>query len=233
MKKFIALLLTILVLGSLVACGTQAGVTVEEPVTTETPAVSQNAEVETAPDVPTVTETETPQEEPVPVVEDTPSEEEVPALPSEMPETSDTPEVPETPAQEPAAESTVLLTDVRAAIIDQLGISDPFLLDTFALLNLYGISSDLVQQSASFVTMAGTFPDEIILIEAVDEAAVSTIQACLQNRLNEVLVQSETYDAENYAAAQQCQVRVTGLHIALILSPRQAEMTAVYQSFVN
>lgn len=141
-------------------------------------------------------------------------------------EPSQEPETPETPA-------TVELDQVRTAMIDQLEITDPFLLDTDALLNLYGIDSAWVAQSASFVTMSGTFPDEVILIEAADTAAAESIAQCLQNRLDEVLVQSKSYDAENYAAAQACQVRTDGLYVCLLLSPKQAEMAEIYQSLIQ
>ena len=65
--------------------------------------------------------------------------------------------------------SRVDLAAVRTDIQTQLGITDALPLETDALLNLYGIDSSWVAQSASFVTMAGTFPDEVILVEAVDE----------------------------------------------------------------
>lgn len=138
---------------------------------------------------------------------------------------------PETPPAETG--TSVDLSAVRADIISQLSISDPLNLETDALMNLYGIDASLVAQSASFVTMSGTFPDEVILVEAVDEAAAATIQEKLQNRLNEVLVQSETYDPENYKAAQSCQVRVNGLYVSLILSPKQADMAAIYATYVG
>ena len=125
------------------------------------------------------------------------------------------------------------LTQVRDAIIDGLEIAEPFLLDTDALLNLYGIEGAWVAQSASFATMSGTFPDEVVLVEAVDEAAAASVAQCLQSRLDEVLVQSKSYDADNYAAAQACQVRCDGLYVTLLLSPKQAEMTEICQSLLG
>ena len=156
------------------------------------------------------------EESPEATVEETPKEaaEETQPLPAEqMPEEID-------------------LAVVRDDILSTLGIEDPFLLDTDALLNLYGITPEQVKQSASFVTMAGTFPDEIILVEAVDETAAASIAEALQRRLDEVMVQSKSYDAENYAAAQACRVRTNGLFVSLILSPRHDEIAAVYEEFV-
>lgn len=138
-------------------------------------------------------------------------------------------------AKEDAASDVkaVELSTVRENIIEQLDVSEPFLLETEALMDLYGISNDTVAQSASFVTMSGTFPHEVILIEAVDENAVETIKARLQTRLDEVMIQSQTYDAENYALAQECEVTVDGLYLSLILSPDHGEIAAIYQQAIN
>ena len=164
-------------------------------------------------------------------------EEAAPAAP-EPEEAAEEEILPEEPSrdpeqEEPEAPVTVDLDQVRTAMMDHLEIADPFLLDTDALLNLYGIDSAWVAQSASFVTMSGTFPDEVILTEAVDADAAASIAQCLQNRLDEVLVQSKSYDAENYAAAQACQVRTDGLYVCLLLSPKQAEMAEIYQSLIQ
>lgn len=125
------------------------------------------------------------------------------------------------------------LSQVRTAIIEELAIEEPFMLETDSLLDLYGIGAESVKQSASFVTMSGTFPDEVILIEAVDEGAADTIEGCLQTRLDEVMIQSQTYDAENYALAQECEITRTGLFVTLILSPYHEEITEIYQQYVN
>ena len=175
---------------------------------------------------------QTPAPEPESPVQEEPRAEAPAETPAEVPE--ETPE--ETPAETPevpAEPEPVDLTQVRDAIIDGLEIAEPFLLDTDALLNLYGIEGAWVAQSASFATMSGTFPDEVVLVEAVDEAAAASVAQCLQSRLDEVLVQSKSYDADNYAAAQACQVRCDGLYVTLLLSPKQAEMTEICQSLLG
>lgn len=201
------LLLTAALLCMLTACGSKSA---------QTPAPEPEPPVQEEP------KAEAPAETPAEVPEETPEE-----APEEAP--ADTPEVLEAPAEpEP-----VDLTQVRDAIIDGLEIAEPFLLDTDALLNLYGIEGAWVAQSASFATMSGTFPDEVVLVEAVDEAAAASVAQCLQSRLDEVLVQSKSYDADNYAAAQACQVRCDGLYVTLLLSPKQAEMTEICQSLLG
>ena len=137
--------------------------------------------------------------------------------------------------QEPADVSSnditgpVDLTVLRESVIDQLEISDPLTLESSVLVDLYGIGEDLIAQSGCFVTMSGTFPDEVLLIEAIDPTAATVIAEKLQGRLDEVLVQSKTYDAENYAAAQNCKVTQCGSYVTLILSPKQAEIAEICQ----
>lgn len=202
------LLLTTALLCMLTACGSKPAQT---PAPEPEPPVQEEPKAEAPAETPAEVPEETPEEAPEEAPEETPA---------------DTPEVPAEP--EP-----VDLTQVRDAIIDGLEIAEPFLLDTDALLNLYGIEGAWVAQSASFATMSGTFPDEVVLVEAVDEAAAASVAQCLQSRLDEVLVQSKSYDADNYAAAQACQVRCDGLYVSLLLSPKQAEMTEICQSLLG
>ena len=206
------LLLTAALLCMLTACGSK-------PAQTPAPEPEPPVQEEPKAEAPTETPAEVPEETPEEAPEEAPEE-----VPEETP--ADTPEVPAEP--EP-----VDLTQVRDAIIDGLEIAEPFLLDTDALLNLYGIEGAWVAQSASFATMSGTFPDEVVLVEALDEAAAASVAQCLQSRLDEVLVQSKSYDADNYAAAQACQVRCDGLYVSLLLSPKQAEMTEICQRFLG
>ena len=241
-KKFTVWLLIAALLLTLTACATT-----KDPADAETDAAQTETDTAETPDTEPEAETpdekpeeETPDAKPEEETPETKPEEETPAEPKpeeETPtETKPEENQPADPQPEtPPAESgtSVDLSAVRADIISQLSIADPLNLETDALLNLYGIDASLVAQSASFVTMSGTFPDEVILVEAVDEAAAATIQEKLQNRLNEVLVQSETYDPDNYQAAQSCQVRVNGLYVSLILSPKQADMAAIYATYVG
>lgn len=138
-----------------------------------------------------------------------------------------------TGCQKQAETPDVDLTAVREAMLEAQNTDDPYLLETDALLNLYGISSEDVAQSASFVTMSGTFPDEIILVQAVDDKAAERVTASLEARLNEVKIQSQTYDPDNYKAAQACKVETNGLYVSLILSPDQEALTAIYNGYFS
>lgn len=248
-KKILAWLLAAMMVLSLAACAAketpdaedtkeESSAVQETPDTTEDqPEVTKPSDEETDK---TDTEAEKPDTEPDEAdPEDTTTEDSKPET-SEPEDTQpeDTTTTTEEPSDDelmvdPPAENKVDLAAVRTAIVDQLGLTDPLNLDTDALNNLYGIDPSLVAQSASFTVAAGTFPDEVIMVEAVSDEAVATIQEKLQSRLDEVLVQSQNYDAENYKAAQSCQVRVNGRFVSLILSPKQADIAAIYASYVG
>lgn len=143
-------------------------------------------------------------------------------------------EKPETkPAEEEKGSSAVNLEAVKNAIVTIVGIADPLDVPTSRLSSLYGIESSLVKQSACFVTIEGAFPDEIVMIEAVNEEAASTIKNLLNNRLAEVKEQSKSYDAENYALAQQCSVDKEGLFVTMFLTPQHANMKVIYNGLVK
>ena len=248
-KKILAWLLAAMMVLSLAACAAK-----ETPDTEDTKEESSAVQetLDTTEDQPEVTkpsdeetdktdtEAEKPDTEPDEAdPEDTTTEDSKPET-SEPEDTQpeDTTTTTEEPSDDelmvdPPAENKVDLAAVRTAIVDQLGLTDPLNLDTDALNNLYGIDPSLVAQSASFTVAAGTFPDEVVMVEAVSDEAVATIQEKLQSRLDEVLVQSQSYDAENYKAAQSCQVRVNGRFVSLILSPKQADIAAIYASYVG
>ena len=132
--------------------------------------------------------------------------------------------------QQAPALNPVVLSEVRDTVLQEMNLQEPFLLETEALMNLYGIDAQWVASSAGFVTMNGTFPDEVIFVEAADEASAEQIRTKLQGRLDEVLVQSKTYDAENYALAQACMVMVDETYVCLILSPNHEQIAELYRS---
>lgn len=130
-------------------------------------------------------------------------------------------------------EASVSLANVRSKMMSECGISDAMPIETAGLANLYGIQPSQVKQSAGFVTMSGTFPHEVIMVEANDSASADNIASHLQSRLTEVLNQSKSYDADNYALAQQCRVTRNGNFVALFLSPSHSALSAVYGRYVK
>ena len=71
--------------------------------------------------------------------------------------------------------------------------------------------------------------NEVVALSAGTAAVHLALIACGVGPGDEVLVQSQSYDAENYKAAQSCQVRVNGRFVSLILSPKQADIAAIFR----
>lgn len=134
----------------------------------------------------------------------------------------------EAPVGQTAPSDTgISLTAVRDKILSDLQITEYLEMDAGRLLNIYGINQEDLAQSACFTTMAGTFPHEVILVEAADEAAAQRIAEKLQHRLQEVQNQYRDYDAESYAMAELCAVETDGLIVSLFLSPDHEAMREI------
>ncbi len=127
---------------------------------------------------------------------------------------------PDTPAApESAAGANTSLDNVKNEIVNTFSITDYLDIDSDQLLDVYGIAQEDYTESASFATMSGAFPHEVIMLRAVDGAAAERITEKLQSRLDEVRNQYRDYDAENYAIAQECSVNTEGLIVSLFMSP--------------
>ena len=104
-------------------------------------------------------------------------------------------------------------------------------LDASAICSLYGIDASDVKDAAGFVVMAGTFPHEVVMVEAKDEAAAQRAEELLKAKHSAFVEQSKGYDAENYALAQKCKVERKGNRISMFLSPDYAVMNSVYYKY--
>ncbi len=248
MKKFSVSLLALALVLSLTACGDDT-----PPQADTTPAADTTAEEDTAADnkdntasVPTTDASSALAEQPeAPKTPAAPentaqppaeaAEKDPPHAPAPEPAATPTLETPAPAPTDPApteaasenAASAVSLSDVRDQILSELSITDYMEITTDRLLDLYGIQQVDLAQSASFATMSGVFPGEIILVEATDADAASRVAALLQNRLTEVLNQYKTYDAETYALAEACTVDLDGNIVSMFLSPDRSKMRGI------
>lgn len=172
-----------------------------------------------------------------PVTEESPetqvAEETLPDAAENTPDTLEEPSTEEPVSKEEPKSPSVDLTAVKNAIVSGVGVIDPLDVPAARLEGLYGIDASLVKQAASFVTIEGAFPDEIVMIEAVSEEAAEMIQVLLGVRLSEVKEQSKSYDPENYALAQQCSVGKKGAFVSMFLAPQHAKMQAIFDSYVK
>ena len=130
-------------------------------------------------------------------------------------------------AQTPAATELDALKD---KMIAEFGIADPINLDNGKLLDQYGITEDTIASQSSMIVMTGVFPAEIIMVEAVDEAAAKDIEAKLQARLDSLKQQSQSYDADSYAIASSCEVETEGNYVALFFSEHNEGMVEMFEA---
>jgi len=119
---------------------------------------------------------------------------------------------------------------VKDTIIKDLKISDPLDLPAERLQDLYGITPESVKSAACFITMGGAFPDEIVMVEAVDTAAAKEITEKLEARLADVKNQAQNYDADSFALLEKCKVSTTGVYVTLFISALSSEMQSIFDA---
>ena len=169
----------------------------------------------------TRTEEKQKQEEEIPQEEEKQPEEEEEKTEEKKEETF------EKPVSKPSASLPEILGEIKNAVNSD-GAMD---LDASAICSLYGIDASDVKDAAGFVVMAGTFPHEVVMVEAKDEAAAQRAEELLKAKHSAFVEQSKGYDAENYALAQKCKVERKGNRISMFLSPDYAVMNSVYYKY--
>lgn len=117
---------------------------------------------------------------------------------------------------------------IKEQIITELAITDAMDIPTESLLPLYGVAPETVKAAACFVTMGGAFPEDVIIVEAVDSAAAKEIAKKLENRLADVSNQAQNYDAESFAQFQKCKVQRDGVYVALFISAKCEQMQKIF-----
>ncbi len=120
------------------------------------------------------------------------------------------------------------IAQIKEQIVTDLTIEGAMDIPTERLLDLYGISAESVKTSACFITMGSAFPDEIIMVEAVDTSAANEIAQKLENRLADVTNQAQNYDAESFALFQKCKVQHSGVYVALFISAKAEQMQKLF-----
>ncbi len=132
-----------------------------------------------------------------------------------------------------AVTATVDLAACLAQIKTDCALTDARNINTDMLFDTYGIAAEKYVQAACCMVPTGVFPAEVLMFEAVDAAAAADIAAKLELRLQEVKNQSQSYDAENYALAQQCSVNTNGNIVTLFISADFAAMNTILDSYIK
>lgn len=136
------------------------------------------------------------------------------------------------PAEETADTAvTADLSALRDQIIADCGISDFVNVETDALTNLYGIDAAGVASSASFSATSGAaFPQEIVMVQAVDDAAAADIAEKLTNRLSAIAEQAASYDPASLELAENCAVVTNGSYVGMFFSEHYDAMVSAFQN---
>lgn len=145
--------------------------------------------------------------------------------------TKNTPE--DKPSDKAPSEITIDINAVKSSIIEKAELTDPLEIDAEKLCELYDIDISDVAEAVCVTTLDGTFPDEIIMIKSANEDAKKRITDKLISHLDDVKVQSQNYDAENYALAQECKIIEQGNYLALFISAKHAQMEKIFEESVN
>lgn len=136
--------------------------------------------------------------------------------------------------QQPEAVVGADLAAVSAQMIADLGISDYIDVATDALANVYGIDTAQVANAAAFnATSSNAFPQEVVMVQAVDEAAAADIAAKLESRLGAIAEQAASYDPASLELAQNCKVITNGSYVGMFFSEQYDAMVAAFQNAVG
>lgn len=161
-------------------------------------------------------------------------------------ETEEPAETTQTETVEPGTEETTEPTDVvepaagadlaalMAQMISDAGITDYIDVPAENLSNVYGIDGAQVVNAAAFNAMTGgAFPEEVVMVQAVDEAAAADIAAKLSSRLTSIADQAASYDPASLELAENCDVVTSGVYVGLFFSNHYDAMVSAFQSAVG
>ncbi len=115
-----------------------------------------------------------------------------------------------------------LISEDEPLTVEKDAIADELYADVNDIADCYGA-----------ITFTGAFPGKIIIIKATDSDALARINEKLNEKLQDVLVQSKDYDEENYALAQTCKVVTEGNYTALFIHAKHDKMETLFKESFN
>lgn len=130
------------------------------------------------------------------------------------------------------SQSTTRNADLAAVMSDlegKYGLSEMMALTEEDLMELYGIAQADVKQFAARLPWDSLNADEVVLIEAADDAAAARVKEKLDNRYQNKLNETRDYLPAEYEKISACSVSSSGKYVALIVSAEAKDMTADYQ----
>jgi len=128
---------------------------------------------------------------------------------------------------------SVELDKVKEDILNTIEASDYIDINGDAANLLYDIELKDMKQCSGFSVANGTFPHEVVMIEAANDEAAKRIEEALDTKINSFAQQSKNYDPDNYALAKKCKLEKNGIYFGLFLSPEYEEIKTVYNKYIK
>ena len=98
----------------------------------------------------------------------------------------------------------------------------------------YGLDASQIAEAAGYnASASGAFPQEIILVKAVDSDAAASVAQAFTDRLSNIASQAESYDPDSLALAQKCQVVTNGDYVGLFFSDHYDQLVELFQNGLN
>ena len=136
-----------------------------------------------------------------------------------------------TETTEPVQTAGADLEALKAQIIADCGITDYIDVPAENLAGVYNLDAAQIVNAAAFNAMAGgAFPEEVVMVQAVDEAAAAAIAGQLEARLASIAEQAASYDPVSLELAENCAVVTSGVYVGLFFSSHYDAMVAAFEA---
>lgn len=142
----------------------------------------------------------------------------------------------QTETQDPATEPAdgVDLEALKAQMLSDAGITDYIDVPAEKAVSTYGLDAAKVVSAAAFNAMTGgAFPEEVVMVQATDEAAAADVAAKLESKLDSIAQQAASYDPDSLELAENCDVVTSGVYVGLFFSQHYDAMVSAFQSAVG
>ena len=127
----------------------------------------------------------------------------------------------------------VKLSEVMDKINSDFSLSLQTLKSADELITYYSIDTADVKQFAAEIDPNNNAPVEIVLIEAVDADAASSVETALTTRYNAIYSQYSSYTPEQLDMVKACKVTKDGNFVSMIVADKGADMLNVFYSYVK
>ena len=137
-------------------------------------------------------------------------------------------------AVDAAATSSAGLSQLADQMIADAGIADAIPVPQENLVKVYGLDESQIVEAVGYnASSGGAFPQEIILVQAVDEAAAAAVSDAFLTRLSDIAQQAESYDPDSAALAQSCQPVQAGSCVALFFSDQYETLAQMFNEALS